>query len=472
MNKRSLIYISLFALLTLVFSSCSRDDTERSSEYPTDTVNEWLDQTMRYWYYWRSEIPQKKNLNFKQDAEPFFESLLSQKDGKDRSSGSGHYYYSSISKKSPSARANGAKVGIGIHFQTWLLGKSPLKYAINVLYVLPGSPAEEAGIKRGNWIFKIDGIPVNENNVYDLLGSKTVKLAFADTYKAAEADMASVTLSPRNLEDNPLHYTSIIQGPETDNKIVGYMVFNSFTSGPTGEKDMTYNNELKAKFAQFKALDVEDFILDLRYNGGGLLTVSKLLSELLAPASAVGKDLCEVRYNTPAEKNFTYKIEAQASNLDLKRLFVLTSSQTASASEAVINCLRPFYDVVLIGEQTEGKNVGSVTLSSDKYEYEIHPIVCKLYNSLGQSNYSQGFSPDWELKGDYRLLNGNLPFGDTANDIPLRVALQWISSGPVSEVTYKSEAATASFSMNPIPDTRNVKNVIVPMPFEYLPDEQ
>ncbi len=470
MRKPSFVYIYLLSFVVLFLSSCSRDDAERESTYPTDTVNEWIDQTMRYWYYWRSEIPSKSNLNFKADPELFFRQLLSNKDGKDLQDGTGHYYYSSINKKSSSTRSSAAKVGLGIHFQTWLMSKSPEKYAVNVLYVLPGSPAEEAGIKRGNWIFKIDNIPVNSTNFYDLMGQETLKLTFGDTYRATEAEMSTATLTPRIVEDRPLHFAQIIQGEESGNKIVGYVVFNSFTSGPSGESDVSYNEELKTQFAQFKALGVEEFVLDLRYNGGGLLTVAKLLSELLAPASTVGKNLCEVRYNTPDDKNLVYKIEAQPANLDLKRLFVLTSSQTASASEVIINCLRPYYDVVLIGERTEGKNVGSITLSSDKYDYEIHPIVCTIYNGLGQSNYSQGFSPDWTLQGDARSLNGDLPFGDTKNDIPLRVALQWMTTGPVSAVTYKTSALSEAFSGEPIVCTGNVKKLIVPLPLEYLPE--
>ena len=104
-------------------------------------------------------------------------------------------------------------------------------------------------------------------------------------------------------------------------------------------------------------------MLDLRYNGGGLVTSAQILAELLAPESALGNTFCYFQYNDIQSKTVTYKLEGAEQNLNLPRLFVLTSNRTASASEAVINGLRPYYDVYLLGEQTEGKNVGSITLN-------------------------------------------------------------------------------------------------------------
>ena len=75
------------------------------------------------------------------------------------------------------------------------------------------------------------------------------------------------------------------------------MVYNHFTSGPDGDKDETYNNELRQQFGAFKAEGVEEFVLDLRYNGGGLVTSAQILAELLAPESALGNTFCYLQYN-------------------------------------------------------------------------------------------------------------------------------------------------------------------------------
>ena len=171
-------------------------------------------------------------------------------------------------------------------------------------------------------------------------------------------------------------------------------------------------------------------MLDLRYNGGGLVTSAQILAELLAPESALGNTFCYLQYNDIQSKMVTYKLEGAEQNLNLPRLFVLTSNRTASASEAVINGLRPYYDVYLLGEQTEGKNVGSITLTNDKYDYELHPIVCRIFNVQDQSEYKDGFSSDWEPdepNSDYRPIVNHVELGDKENDVLLKAAIYWLS---------------------------------------------
>lgn len=114
-------------------------------------------------------------------------------------------------------------------------------------------------------------------------------------------------------------------------------------------------------------------------------------------------------------KRLPIKLEGAEQNLNLPRLFVLTSNRTTGFGfEAVINGLRPYYDVYLLGEQTEGKNVGSITLTNDKYDYELHPIVCRIFNVQDQSEYKDGFSSDWEPdepNSDYRPIVNHVELG-------------------------------------------------------------
>ena len=462
MKRTTYFLYPLILLSVFLFSSCN-DDDDKTTVTEDAVANEWIDQTMRFWYYWADEIPARSSLNFKAKPENFFYSLLSSKDGK--STDNGHYYYSSIEKLDAVTRSS-TDYGLGLKIQLWILSQNPTKYAANVLYVLPGSPADEAGIKRGNWIFSVNGTAINGTNVYDLIGTESVTVAFGDYYNTVASGYNTATLNPAAVNDHPIIYKETMQSQSTDMKVVGYMVFNHFTSGPDGNDDTTYNEDMVQTFAEFKNHGVTDFILDLRYNGGGLVTVAKLLSELLAPQSAMGQTFCQLRYNSQmAEHNYTYIYEENAANLNLNRLYVLTGTYTASASEAVINCLKPYYDVVLLGEQTEGKNVGSITLTTEKYGYEIHPIVCQIYNSQNQSDYSNGFTPDWELTGNDRLLNGDIPFGDTENDILLNVALQYVRGNSAVKAT----PATRDFGFAATPvildmDKNRSNRLIVPSP--------
>ena len=431
-------YCRLFLLLGLLlsFSACKNDDKVVNDI----TTNRWIENTMRSYYYWYGDIPETNKLNFETSPEVFFQSLLSEKDGKDNNQVSGgHYYYSTIKKKSASTRAYlGEGPSLGFEFQNWFF-TSNNRYAVSVLYVLPGSPADLAGLRRGDWIHSIDGVAVNNSNIYDLLGSKTVTVGVSDSYRKLFSTR-SVELVPATVKDNPVFLTKVYNDLSTGGKKVGYLVYNHFTSGPDGDTDTEYDDDLRQAFARFKAAQVQEFVLDLRYNGGGLVTSAQLLSEMLAPASALGKTFCDLVYSDKQNKTVNYQLRQTGQNLDLPRLIVLTSSRTASASEAVINGLKPFYQVMVIGERTEGKNVGSITLSSDKYEYDLHPIVCRIYNAKGESDYEDGFVPDWTLSEDQRVIEGHVELGDKDNDPLLAVAVYMIRTGSLPRINVARSA--------------------------------
>ncbi len=418
MNRKILYQLPLLLILLVVYSCKNESDDKETS-----ATNKWIETNMRHWYYWYDKMPSGNKLNFSSTPEDFFKSLLVSADGKNG------YHYSSIKKKSAVTRSSSNEPTFGFEFQNWV--NTANSYAVNVLYVLPNSPAQKAGLKRGEWIMKINDAYVNTTNIYDLIGSKSIKLHVANSWTSDPSKMRSIEMTPGVVEDNPIFYTNIYQGQSTGMKKIGYMVYNHFTGGPSGDSDTTYDNQMKAEFAKFKAAGIDEFIIDLRYNGGGLITCAQVMAQALAPASAIGKMFCNTVYNDVVKKETPYYLNSNEENLDLPRLFVLTSTRTASASEAVINGLRPYYDVILLGEQTEGKNVGSVTLTEDKYDYELHPIVCKVFNAKGESNYSNGFTPNWTLEGTDRLINGHTEMGDEENDVLLRTAIEMCAGSAI-----------------------------------------
>ena len=200
---------------------------------------------------------------------------------------------------------------------------------------------------------------------------------------------------------------NIIESPIKKKKI-GYLAYTQFERGKTDD-DSSYDDKLKELSGSYFT-GVDEFVLDLRYNNGGLLSSAVLLCTMFEPASVVGKLLGYLKYNdkTSPIKEYIYTgkdiLGSTGKNLDLKTIYILVSNNTASASEMVINCLRPYMNVVVIGEQTEGKNVGSVTYTSDDKKWEMHPIVCQIYNSQDYTDYVSGFSPDLELN-DLRTIH-------------------------------------------------------------------
>ncbi|MDR1557361.1 MAG: hypothetical protein LBS88_10095 [Tannerellaceae bacterium] len=398
-----------FFLFFFLFCGCQSEETPVPEPDPDpepgeeQIANQWIEETMRRYYLWEEDIPQKENLDFTQDATSFFFSLLTDKDGKTRTNG--HYYYSSINPKSNTSTRSymGNGYSFGFEFQYYYIS-SLRKYALLVLYVLPGSPAENAGMKRGDWVMEINQAPVpgDTEALLKLLDTTSpVTQTFGIASRPGLPVSNTIQLTAATVEDNPVFLHKIIP---YGGRRIAYLVYNHFTAGPTDTTDdELFNNTLREVFRWFKTEKPDEFILDLRYNGGGLVSSAQLLATMLAPASALDDVFCRLTYN---KRNNSYsdrtlnldskymKQGAAGENLDLSRLYVITSSRTASASEAVINGLDPYMDVILTGEQTEGKNVGSVTFDDERFEWELHPIVSRLSNKNGFSDYENGFPPD------------------------------------------------------------------------------
>lgn len=429
-NRNKIVYI-LVSLV--VFISCQPDDSGNTPPAGVKQTNEWIEDIMRDHYLWYEDIPASSSLNYKKDPENFYASMLSDKDGKTRNGL--HYYYSTIESNSGVTKSDLSRTATyGL-----LVAKYGTQYKGRevdfgwVIYVLPGSPAEDAGLKRGDWIM---GINSAEPNITDIAmlnsgGDAVFYLGKYDESRRKLISNGSVRIAAaRIVEDNPIFFHQVYS---VAGKKVGYLVYNHFTSGPDGYKDNTYNDQLKSIFTDFKNQGVNEFILDLRYNGGGLVNSARLLASYLAPVSALGNDFCVMEYNNKQRtKTLVQKFESQANagaaNLNLSKLYVIVSSNTASASEAVINTLIPYIgrsNIVLLGEQTEGKYVGAEEFKDDNYEWILHPITLYIYNANHKADYDDGFAPDVQIN---ELVFGNTlyPLGDP-DELLLNAAFGLIS---------------------------------------------
>lgn len=451
------IHFILFTLLAIfLFTGCTSETIVDDSE--PDDVNHWIVQKMRDQYLWYDDIPEDRKLNYLLEPEEFFISLLSkEKDGKYRN---GVYTpYSAITQKSSTSKAYmGDGYSYGFEFQYYHVSALK-KYGLMVLYVLPSSPASEAGLKRGDWIYTINDKPVPDNSaelitLLDTSTPKTLKLGVANRFDAEISRNTSVTA--RTIVDNPVlvHKTITL----SNNTKVGYLVYNHFTSGPESNDDETFNNSLRSAFAEFGADNVREFVLDLRFNGGGLVSCAQLLSTMLAPETALTDVFCYLTYNDKIKDNKKtmyldpglIKAGVPGANLNLSRLFVITSERTASASEAVINGLSPYMELIQVGTKTEGKNVGSITIPSDQYDWELHPIVSRLSNKENFSDYSSGFSPTPGFECDDSKQSDYYQLGDTQEYI-LNHILNYIVYGNFAESRAQVKSLSSSEKANLIP---------------------
>jgi carboxyl-terminal processing protease len=212
---------------------------------------------------------------------------------------------------------------------------------------------------------------------------------------------------------------------------VGYFAFDSFLGANNGQDT---KNELDKVFADFKAKNVTELVLDLRYNGGGYGTVSSYLGSLIAPTSAIGKVFVSAVHNKKyAGWNSTDYFKSLTNGLKLNRLSVIVTSGTASASEELINGLKPVMTVKLIGNTTHGKPVGYYAFPTmNSY---VFPVAVKNVNSVGFSDFFQGFTVDKVQTDDITH-----DLGDPLESC-LKSALDYIKTGVLQSSTSASRVS-------------------------------
>jgi len=280
--------------------------------------------------------------------------------------------------------------------------------SLRVAFVYNNTPAAEAGFQRGDKILKYNGtVPKRSDGV--LLGRTTT---FEIRNLAGEVRTVTATARPINI--NSVLDRRVISH---EGKKVGYLLFNNFIQTSVAELDEA--------FSFLKGQQINELILDLRYNPGGLVSTAQHLAGLLAPSNAIGQVfLREVFNNNNSGLNRDFRFEEKAnsiSGLGLQRIFIITTGSTASASETIINGLKPFTQVILIGERSTGKNVGSSVLTH--LGYAFLPITFQSQNAQGNADYFGGFAPDFEEIDDLNKGVGDPTEASTA------AALHYISQG-------------------------------------------
>ena len=287
-----------------------------------------------------------------------------------------------------------------------------------VRYILPNTPASETGLKRGDIINRIDGQQLTDSNFSQLFAPDafTVGLATLEGSNITNIDQTYNLTKIANYNTNPVFIAKTL---DVDGQKVGYLMYNSFTAD--------YDPQLNAAFGQFKADGVTDLILDLRYNGGGSVRTATDLSSMITGQFAgqlFMKEFWNAEYQAYFESeapqrllnnfNTTLKTGELINSLNLSKVYVITTSRSASASELVINGLKPYIDVVQVGETTTGKFQASVTLydspnfgrenANPSHTYAIQPLVLKSVNSAGVSDYINGLVPDIAITENIRDL--------------------------------------------------------------------
>lgn len=417
-------YAAAFILLSsaLLVTSCRKNEdvaptpTVVSSTVTTGAVtdgevNDWILANMKYWYFWNDKLPATTDKSLTPDK--YFESLLYKYDATANPTGD---RFSWIQKSADELKASlsGEQTTTGMEFKLFLRESNSTDVIAKVLYVQRGSPADKAGVKRGDIITSVNGTKLTTANYSSVINSegatKTYGFATIEGNKIVDT-AATKSITAVVYQANPVYLDSVytIQG-----KKIGYLVYNQFVPGPNNAGTADYDQQLRTVFGKFKASGITELVLDLRYNPGGYVSSSTVLGSLIGKGASSSKLFYKKEYNktltpdyqaydkskgTDSFNGFFYD-EPNNVGGSIQRLYVLTTSGSASASELLINGLRPYMEVITLGTTSYGKNVGSVTITDTKgrIKWGMQPIVSKTYNSLNQSDYSTGFVPKVEVR--------------------------------------------------------------------------
>lgn len=407
MNK-VVIKISLIILLGFILVKCTDDYDDNPQR---GSVNDFVWKGLNQFYFWLEDSPDLVDgrfssnnqytdfLNSFTSPESLFEHLLI-----DRSIDRFSVIFSDYNVLEQTLTGSTASNGVDYELR-YVEGSSTELFGW-VRYVMPNSDASSKNIQRGDIFYAVDGLPLTINNYKSLLDQNSYTLSIATLNNGVLTPTGeNINLNKFPYSENPVLIRNV---HVIGSKRIGYLMYNGFYSN--------YETELNQAFAYFQSENITHLILDLRYNSGGSVNTATRLASMIT-GQFQGQVFARQQWNYKIENYYSNNQEAlinrftstlangsAINSLQLNKLFVLTSKRTASASELVINGLKPYIDVVQIGDVTVGKNVGSITLYDSPtfrkenvnpaHRYAMQPIVLKIANANGFSDYVNGISPD------------------------------------------------------------------------------
>lgn len=443
---------------TALLVSCQENDPEPFSD--NEYVNTWIYEELDFWYFWQSSLRPDADKGL---VPGIFFNL--QKSEQDRFSYIVEDYNSLINTQ------QSISLDPGFRYSPFFISFETGEMILQISYVKPNSPSSELDINRGDVITEINGAQITESNYFSIISAMNQPFdALVYTYDTVSENLANerlLSITPEIYKENPNYLDSIYT---IGDKRIGYVVYNSFTNGLT-ESPTIYTDQLIASFSKFKQHNITDLIVDLRYNRGGAESAATALGSLIAPGInaeipfAVRKyndNVQELILNDPElgqdflETEFR-ELEENVGNLIDSKVVFLTGSSTASASELVINSLLPFMNVKIIGDITVGKNVGSIAIydeEDDRNNWGLQPIVVQFTNSLGESDFLNGFQPDI-LNPDNRIFKFEL--GDVREEL-LALAINEITG---TNTSARYQLITKNKTISPFKTSYERESVII-----------
>lgn len=409
---KSILFLFLFAFS---LQSCQDNDDVAA---PADVqINSFVWRGLNEVYLWQADVPNLADNRFASEndfnsflrgyskPEDLFEDLLYKPESKypngdavDRFSWIVDDYTVLEQELSGITKNN------GVDFRLSLVASGSNDVVGYVRYIIPNSDASTKAIKRGDLFTSVNGTKLTVSNYQALLlNQDSYTLNLAD-YNGSTFVLngKSVALTKTVLEENPIFINKVIT---SGSHKIGYLMYNGFYD--------EYDDKLNQAFGELKAQGAKDLVLDLRYNGGGAISSAAKLASMITGQfdtqifSKMTFNAKQMAGMSAADlEDLNVRFVQNLNSLNMTTVYVITTASTASASELIINGLKPYINVVQIGETTTGKNVGSFTVYDSEtltkknvnpnHKYAMQPLVLKITNSVNFGDYTQGLQPTYQ----------------------------------------------------------------------------
>jgi C-terminal processing protease CtpA/Prc len=396
---------------------------------PTGTCSlrarqDWAFAQLKEWYLFPETLPATLNPAPYSTVDDYVDALTAgaRAQGKDR-----YFTYLTSIKEENAYYQSGETAGFGFRLK--------FDNGTGRLYIsesFEGTPATAAGVDRGAEILAIGTSPGNLRSIINILNSEgTAGLINAlgpDTAGTARSLRISdasgervVTLSKADFDLTPVSSRYGAKVIDDGGRKIGYINLRTFINSA--------DPALRQAFANFKAQGIEDVIIDLRYNGGGLVSIAQLLGDLLGANRRPNDIFAQIALRPEkASENEIINFTSQPEAISPRRIAFIGTGGTASASELVINAFLPYLnaDIALIGANTYGKPVGQIALDREECDDRLRVIAFATKNAAGQGAYFNGLAP-FMTKTCQASDDINFPLGD-ARESSVLTALDYLAS--------------------------------------------
>jgi C-terminal peptidase prc len=368
--------------------------------------NLWVRNQLNTVYYWNQFLPENVNPVSFNSPEAYLEAVRYRPIDN-------RYSYITSAAASDAFFSDSQFIGFGFRQQM-------TNTDILVLQVYDDSPASEAGLSRGDRITHVNGQSVPQiiasGTIDGAFGASEVGVAATVDFETVSGERRQARMVKRLVTIPTVSHTRMV---EVDGRRIGYFVFGNFVRPSTAA--------LNDAFAALRAANVNELVLDLRYNGGGLVDVAVHLASLIGGSRTEGQVMLNYVHNEVLGPTYnkTTRFTSTDQALDLQRLFVITTRSSASASELIINSMKPYMPVVVIGDTTYGKPVGQYGLRF--CEKIMFPVAFSIRNANNEGDFFDGIAPTCAAGDDYLH-----QLGDSA-EASFAEALNYIRTGSCSQ---------------------------------------